>query len=203
MPQVFHFTDGSNLPRIFEAGVLRCHRDAPVEVDVGDQSIKGNRQHIEVGCGPGGQVCDYVPFYFATRSPMLFSIKCGNVDGVDPDQRRLVYMVSSTEILYDAGLDCVFSDGNAASYSITEFEEDRQKLSSHVDWDVMELTIWKNTAEDPDRRRRRMAEFLVHEEVPLELFTELGVYNAAVKGRVEEMLGDRAIPVSVRDGWYF
>lgn len=137
MPPIYHFTDHDNLQSIVEAGCLQCHRDAPTQVDVGDQAIKGNRECIEVGCGPCGKVCGYVPFYFAPRSPMLYKIQCGGVEGVSPDQRRLLYFVSSTEAAYDAGLECVFSDGNAGAYSITTFEDDRRKLASHVDWDVM------------------------------------------------------------------
>src|SRR5687768_8754734 len=104
MPTIYHFTDVKNLQGIFEAEALRCHRVAPTAVDVGNQSIKANRSRRAVDCGPGGMVGDYVPFYYAPRSPMLFSIKCGNVDGVSADQRRLAYLVSTTEAIYAAGL---------------------------------------------------------------------------------------------------
>lgn len=205
MPPIYHFTDYDNLESIFDAGCLQCHRDAPSGVDVGDQAIKGNRQWIDVGCGPGGKVCDYVPFYFATRSPMLFKIKCGGVEGVSSDQSRLVYFVSSTEAAYDADLECVFSDGNAGAYSITTFEDDRQKLASHVDWEVITLRIWRNTDEDPDRRRRRMAEFLIHDSVPLDLITQVGVTDAEVQRGVAAIASEGGWDVAVRrrPGWYF
>ena len=89
---------------------------------------------------------------------MLSSIIHDRVEGVSSDQRRLVYFASSTELAYGAGLDCVFTDGNAAVH-ITEFDDDPANLQTLVDWPVMELTYWHNTDEDPDRRRRRMAEF--------------------------------------------
>ena len=204
MPPIYHFTDASNLGPILKAGALRCHRSAPTAVNIGNVSIKGNRELIEVGCGPGGKVCDYVPFYFAPRSPMLYSIMRGNVEGVDSNQRRLLYFVSSTEAMYDAGLQCVFSDGNAGTFGVTKFEDDPEKLSSHVDWPVMKLTIWNNTDADPDRRRRRMAEFLVHDEVPLELITEVGVYDARIKAGFVKAVGDNwTVSVNVRTGWYF
>lgn len=153
--------------------------------------------------GPGGKVCDYVPFYFAPCSPMLFSIKCGNVQGVDPNQARLVYLVSSTETMYDAGLECVFTDGNAAVH-ITAFDDDPAKMATHVDWPIMREKYWANTPEDGDRRRRRMAEFLVHKQVPLRLLSGIGVYNAESKQAVEETLaGGWDIAVRVRRMWYF
>jgi hypothetical protein len=135
-------------------------------VDVGDASIKSRRALIDVKCGPGGKVCDYVPFYYAPRSPMLYSIICGNVPDVDPDQRRLVDVLSSTEAAYEAGLACVFTDGNAAT-AFTEFHDDPAKLDHVVDWPLMRARYWFNTPDDPDRRRRRMAEFLVHRSLPL------------------------------------
>ncbi|MGO9791465.1 MAG: DarT ssDNA thymidine ADP-ribosyltransferase family protein [Solirubrobacteraceae bacterium] len=64
MPPIYHFTDVENLPGILAAGELRCHRIAPSAVDVGDISIKARRTLIHVRCGPGGKVCDYVPFYY-------------------------------------------------------------------------------------------------------------------------------------------
>ena len=204
MPSIYHFTDVANIEPILQAGALQCHRIAPTRVGIGDTSIKSNRELIDVGCGPGGKVCDYVPFYFAPRSPMLFSIKCGNVEGVDPDQRRIAYLVSSTEAMYGAGLRCAFSDGNAATFSITKFDDDPRNLESHVDWRVMRLKYWRNTPEDPDRRRRRMAEFLVHREVPIALFTEIGVYDDEIKATLGEAVKTEwSIAVHVRRAWYF
>lgn len=204
MPSIFHFTDIDNLGAILDAGALRCHRDAPTVVDVGNQSIKGNRRMIEVACGRGGKVCDYVPFYFATRSPMLYSIMCGNVEGVSSDQSRLLYFVSSTEAAYSAGLDCVFTDGNAA-VSITEFDHDPANLATLVDWEVMKLTIWRNTDEDPDRRRRRMAEFLIYDSAPLELFSEIGVASSGAEKEIASIVASAGLDLEIRrrPGWYF
>lgn len=203
MPAIYHFTDFSNLELMLDKGVVFCPRDAPTTVDIGNREIKDNRTSIDVPCGPCGKVSDYVPFYFAPCSPMLFSIKCGNVQGVDPNQARLVYLASSTEAMYEAGLECVFTNGNAAVY-ITEFDDDRANMATHVDWAIMREKYWANTLEDGDRRRRRMAEFLVHEHVPLRLFSDIGVYDAGMKQALEEALdGDWDIPVCVRRPWYF
>jgi hypothetical protein len=205
MPLIYHFTDIDNLPSILRAGALNCHRHAPTAVDVGNKDIKSNRETIEVTCGPGGKVCDYVPFYFAPRSPMLNAIMRGNVEGVSSDQGRLVYLVTSTEAAYAAGLACVFTDGNAATFHITRFEDDPQKLESHVDFPLMKAKYWFNTEEDPDRRRRRMAEFLIHGSAPLEIFAGIAAIDAAVEAKVRTMVDDagRSLRVVRRPGWYF
>lgn len=204
MPAICHFTDVDNLEGIFADGELRCHQMASTAVDVGDASIKSRRTLIDVTCGPGGKVCDYVPFYYAPRSPMLFSIKCGNVPDVSSDQRRLVYLVSSTEAAYAAGLACVFTDGNAAT-AFTDFHDDADKLAEVVDWPLMRARYWFNTFEDPDRRRRRMAEFLVHRALPLELVTEIAVHDESVASHVADLLSaaGSTIPIAIRRDWYF
>ena len=50
-----------------------------------------------------------------------------------------------------------------------------------------------------------MAEFLVSGAVPLELITEVAVYNAEVGERVAGMLANAGadLPVRVRSDWYF
>lgn len=159
---------------------------------------------IEVGCGPGGRVCDYVPFYFAPRSPMLYSIMRGNVEGVDSNQQRLVYLVSSTEAAYEAGTECVFTDGNAATFGLTTFAHDPAQLSTLVDWPLMSKTMWNNTTGDPDRMRRRMAEFLVYGSLPLNLVNEVGVYDTSVQTAFTSAFSDTwTVPVTVRSSWYF
>lgn len=204
MPPIYHFTHGSNLAAILVAGELRASASAETVVDVADAAIKAGRETRAVDCGPGGCVGDYVPFYFAPRSPMLFRIQSGGVDGVDSDPRGLVYFQTTTEAVIEAGLTFVCTDGNAAA-AITAFYDDEELIGEVVDWPLMEARYWNNTREDGDRRRRRGAEFLVHRAVPLELIAEAGVYDASVKARVEQIVTDARseLPVTVRRGWYF
>lgn len=203
MPPIYHFTDGTNLEAILAARELRAHRSADNTTDIADPTIKKRRTRITVLCGPGGVVADYVPFYYATRSPMLFSIKSGNVPGVSPDQRRLVYFVSSTEAVVEAGLAYVITNGNASAAFTRSFDD--IAYLAEVDWALMAERHWANNADDNDRRRRRGAEFLVHGAVPLGLVSGMGVYDAAVKQRVDAILAASgvALPVSIRKNWYF
>jgi hypothetical protein len=204
MPRIFHFTDIDNLGGILDVGALQCHRDAPTKVEVGNVDIKASRRQRQVGCGPGGMVCDYVPFYFAPRSPMMYTIIGGNVEGVSTDQSRLIYFVGSTEAVYEAGLSCVYTDGNAAVL-ITKFCGDPESLATHVDWPLMKKTMWNSTLEDPDRMRRRMAEFLVHERPPPELLAGIGVHSHRVRDSVVSLADEmgKNVKTAVRPAWYF
>jgi hypothetical protein len=204
VPAIFHFTHGRNLSSILADGELRPSASAATSVDIADTKIKRSRETRVVPCEPGGFVGDYVPFYFAPRSPMLFRIQQGGVEGVDGDPRGLVYFASTTERIVAAGLGWVITDGNAAA-AVTRFVNDMELLDETVDWPLMRASYWGNTEEDGDRVRRRGAEFLAHGAVPLALIDEIGVYNLVAQTRARAILAEAGteLAVNVRQAWYF
>jgi hypothetical protein len=130
----------------------------------------------------------------------------GIVEAADPAikaRRRRVGMrlIGTVEAVAAAGLQYLFSDGNCAA-RVTQMFGDLCHLDDAVDWDLMRARMWNDTADDPDRMRRRMAEFLVYERVPVRL-QELVVRTASTKREAEAILAaHRAhLPVSVRGGW--
>jgi O-acetyl-ADP-ribose deacetylase (regulator of RNase III) len=69
---IYHFTHLDNLLTIVKCGRLVCDvtaRQGLTQTEVGDAAIKQSRRMRPVLAGPRGQVGDYVPFYFAPRSP--------------------------------------------------------------------------------------------------------------------------------------
>jgi ssDNA thymidine ADP-ribosyltransferase, DarT len=123
VPSIYHFSHGKNLEAIVAAGELRASATAATAVDIADVRIKRSRRNRVVPRGPGGAVGDYVPFYFAPRSPMLFRIQQGGVDEVDGNPVGLLYFATTTERLDAAGMAWVFTDGNAAA-AVTQFFDD-------------------------------------------------------------------------------
>lgn len=208
---LFHFTHVDNLPTILTTGALISDRLAQrrTTTDVGDQDVKAARRACVVPVGPGGCVDEYVPFYFAARSPMMFRIACDHRDGVGgryPDgDHPLVYLVTSVERVVAAGLPWVASDGNCAS-AVTTYVDSRLDLDGHVDWNVMALQIWRDTPEDPDRRRRRAAEFLVHERLPVDLLLGCATQSEDMADTVRGLLTDAGhggMHLRVRPDWYY
>ncbi len=112
--------------------------------------------------------------------------------------------MTTPRTLAASGCTSVFSDGNCAA-DITVIENDVSLLGTHVDWQVMGQERWNNTVEDPDRMRRRMAEFLVHERVPVEAITQLAVRGAACAQTVRATLRAHGAcaAVDVRPAWYY
>lgn len=135
---------------------------------------------------------------------MLFKLARGGVPTYTDGQDPLIYLVSRVEAVEAAGLRWLFSDGNCAA-AVTQIFNDLEVLDAVVDWDVMAATIWKNTADDPDRMRRRMAEFLVHESLPRRCLAGVVVRSQHVKEQVGTVLAKHGVnlPVGIRPGWYF
>lgn len=87
---------------------------------------------------------------------------------------------------------------------ITQFYDDLQDLGK-VDWPLMRSKYWFDSDEDPDRARRRQAEFLTHGFVPLALIGGIAVMTESTAMQVQEVLqaAECAIPVQVIPGWYY
>lgn len=204
---LFHFTHISNLTSIAEHGLwcdTRVMKLELLETEVGQPEIKEKRRLREVPIQPGGVVADYVPFYFAARSPMLGSIHKGRNPAYTDGQDEVVYLVTDIKSLVNAGVDFVFTDRNAVM-PIAMYDNDVAHLGDLVDWPLMEGLWWNNTQAEPDRMERRMAEFLVYQHVPWSAFIGVYAINENQCRRVEAEL-TRLSMISVvqpRPNWYF
>jgi hypothetical protein len=200
-----HFTHVDNLPGIRKDGglladcVLRTNSTAVREC--GDVDIKDSRRKTPVRVAPRGVVGDYVPFYFAPRSPMLYKIWKGGVPTYQEGQEPLVYLVSSLAAIDKFRLPWIGSDGNIAA-SVSEHTNEWSRLEEIVDWQIMGERIWKNTEEDGDRMRRRMAELLVNKSFPSQGIEYVVAKSQAVADQAKFHVRD-AMPIHVRSNWYY
>ncbi len=168
-------------------------------------NIQTQRADKAVPCGPGGVLHDYVPFYFAPRSPMLYVIHKGNVQDYQEGQDPVIYLVSDAQSVLAADTGFVFTDGHAIM-EMSDFYDDLSQLSK-VDWHAMRLKYWYDSPQTPDRKRRRQAEFLVYRYCPWPLVRVVGVISSQMKRRVEAVLADfprlhRPI-VQIKPEWYY
>ena len=92
---------------------------------------------------------DYVPFYFAPRSPMLYAIDRGAVAGYQGGQAPIIYLCSTVEAVVEKGLEWVFTEGHA-EMAYTDFFNDVADLDK-VDWKLMREKYWNDTDEDGDQ----------------------------------------------------
>lgn len=114
-----------------------------------------------------------------------------------------MHLVASAEAIAAYPRPFVFTDGHA-EVALTTFFDHLGELNE-VDWALMVARYWADTLQDPDRKRRRQAEFLVHEFLPWDLITGIGVHDAATQGRARAALAGAGHqpPISVTPEWYY
>ncbi len=205
--QICHFTHIENLPGIIENEcVFATNFVASAAVSprsLAYAHIQSRRARTDVPCGQRGNLHDYVPFYFAPRSPMLYVITKGSVQSVACSEEQIVYICSAAQIVADAGLAYAFTDGHG-TMALTSYFDELSQLE-RIDWNVMRGRMWNDTNEFPDRKRRRQAEFLVHQRFPLNLAGQIVVMSTSVRDAVMQMVQTAGYPirVSVKRAWYY
>lgn len=207
--EIYHITHISNLPNIIHRGGLLSDAQISSEGDqvqgIAYNHIKERRLRTLVPVPPGGVVGDYVPFYFAARSPMLFTIFKGNVEHYTDGQESIVYLVADVHESAENTQFC-FCNGHA-TMSLTGFHNRLEELDDSIDWQIMRAKYWGNTDEDGDRTRRRQAEFLIKDFFPWNLVKVIGVYDKIKARMVETILDKSTSPhrpsVLVKTAWYY
>ena len=203
MTPIYHITHIANLPAILREDGLLCDAEAERRAlcaqSIAYDTIKDRRKRRPVknlagrSLAAGGVVADYVPFYFANRSPMLGAIHKGRVPAYQGGQRDVVYLVAHAETVATEVEHWCFTNGHAVE-AVTDFYSDLKDLSQ-VDKAAIETWRWggKWRLNDPDIMRRKQAEFLVHRKFPWRLVTRLGVLDAAMLAQVREVIADGCI----------
>ena len=200
---LYHITHIDNLATIFNSGGLLAQaivqQNEHSYMDVANQNIQGRRSKTKIPLGPQGNLHDYVPFYFAARSPMLYSV-C-HQGGIE--QEKMIYFMSNTETINKLDLPFVFTDAHAIMW-LTNFFETLDDLDK-IDWDVMNATIWTDDAEHLNRKSKRQAEFLVYQKVPLDACIGIAVMNTKMKQEVKQILdaNNLVLPIGVRRQFYY
>jgi ssDNA thymidine ADP-ribosyltransferase, DarT len=216
--RLFHITAIANLPAICAQGSLLSKnavaRSNIAYENIAYQGAQGARAQRPVPNPPGGVVHDYVPFYFAPRSPMLRAIEGGRVDGCAWRQADIVHFETTIERLTANESRFVFFDRNATLQFSTAFTN-LQHLDK-IAWDLLTESpvldgfckYWKSVVSNPryaERMERRQAEFLIRDRVPLQSFSRIGVIDAQRRDEVLAILLAAGVnlPVEIKTDWYF
>lgn len=217
--RLFHITALANLPTICASGGL-FSKNQGAAAGINYQNIahagaQGARAQRAVPNPPGGVVHDFVPFYFAPRSPMLYAIKGGRVLGCNLTQSDIVYFETTVQAVTSLGQSFVFYDRNATLAFSTPYT-DLARLDDAVAWDLITeapqldgyCQYWQNKLSNPryaDRMERRQAEFLVKAGVHLMQITRVGVIDVVCQSLVQTVIAQSGanLRVDVMPSWYF
>ncbi|MFI3184743.1 MAG: DUF4433 domain-containing protein [Methylococcaceae bacterium] len=217
--RLFHITAIENLAAICQRGALVSKNQGAAQginyqniAHVGAQNARAGKP---VPNPPGGNIHDFVPFYFAPRSPMLFTINNGNVTGCSLQQADILYFETTVESVTANTAEFVFYDRNA-TLRYSEAFNDLSLLSSKIAWNLITeqpqldgyCKYFANNFSNEkyaDRMELRQAEFLVKNTVALSTITRIGVINQAKAESVCEILVASGVnlPVEVKTDWYF
>lgn len=215
--QLFHITAIENLPLIAASGQLLSKvaltQGGVNSTSIAYDNIQQRRAQKQVPIAPGGTLHHYVPFHFAPRSPMLFTINNGNVPGCALTQDDIVHLNTTAQLVAQAGLPYAFTDYHAVM-AIASFYADLAHLAQ-IDWNIFFETphragycqYWHNrpTQQHSMRMETRQAEFLVRDSVPLAAITQIGVRSNQMAGRVQAALANTGWnpQIQVIPGWYY
>lgn len=209
-PKIYHIVHLDRLASIAADGRLWCdaamaRRQAPGGTTIGMGKLKQNRFQRPVKCFLPDTVGDYVPFYFCSRSVMLFVIHCANnpelayrggqepIVHLEADLRRVIAAANKAERRWAISL------SNAAG-RYAEFRTGMESLGE-IDWAAVEARDFR----DAGVRERKQAEFLVKESFPWQLVERIGVRTADMAQRTANVL--HGLPhrpaVEITPSWYF
>jgi len=176
----YHFTHIDNIESIVKYGLLSTNEKKKRgirHVNLAAEEIQARRSVMEVNRYPYGTIHDYVPFYFASRTPMLLNV----INRKNVDQQLIVYIaVSIDKLLKD---NVIFTDASANATERPNFYRDPRNLNS-LNWILIDSSGW---GYDDRERRERMAEVLVYKRVPLDWIENYIVYNSFCKEKIIEI----------------
>lgn len=189
----------NNLGNIISQGGLLCKNEISKNKvayeDIANQDVQDKRSQAIVPFPPGGNLHNYVPFYFWGQTPMLLVHQTR--------QNDIIFFVTYTETVSTSGLPFAFTDRHAV-VSYATFYNDLDELKN-LDWKTIKMRYWADTPDDPARKEKKQAEFLVYKKLPWELIYGIAVLNDDISSHVENALnGQQHKPIiKVKKEWYY
>jgi hypothetical protein len=165
-------------------------------VNIGDTNLINQRMDYPINLEGYGNLGDYVPFYFGPLSPMLLNIKTGYRGIKQLPQSEIIYICCKLNQVINCDAQWCFTDGHAKNL-FTGFYNDINDLDK-VDWNIVYEKYWSNTEDDLDRIRRKQAEFLVKDIVPVNCIEAVVVFNDEKRTFVQDLVDSLHLNISVR-----
>jgi hypothetical protein len=166
-----------NIPHILQYGLCsRTHHNAdPNFINIGHEQLIIDRDQHQIELEGKGLLGEYIPFYFAGHSPMLYLIMNGFQGVHKRPQEDLVFLVCKIAEVSQSGVDFIFTDRNAKMKLAKPYTDlaDLDKLN----WDCIYTRDWKNTEENYQKRDLKQAEFLIKHHLPIDLVSAIVVIN--------------------------
>ena len=222
----FRLVHINNIPHILKNGIVKSDSPNanPNYVPIGDQLVIEKRKNRRLSSSSWQNIGDFIPFYFGPRSPMLYVIQHGYNGVRRIEAEDIVYCVirlddiikeridcyftdghvlnSLTQVIIKERIDCYFTDGHVLN-SLTQVfpAESLNRIESYVKYSDVYAHRWDDE-EDLDLKRRKEAELLLKNDLPVQYIKGFVVYNEEARQRLFSMGVDEKM-VAVRPTFYF
>jgi hypothetical protein len=213
---LYHITAINNLKSMIRSGYIYAvnYKNLP-HTSIANEEVQERRACKQVKDGPGGVIHDYVPFYFAPRSPMLYVNHKKSIANAKP-QEDIIHLVTYAQKVQEAKIPFVFYDRHA----VVEYASVYSSLAdlNKIDWEIFfedpllggYAQYWNNRDDEnhpkwANRQEIRQAEFLVYHAFPWHLVKGIATIDNQVKNNVENILNEFGItiPVIAKKEWYY
>ncbi|MFW1733804.1 DarT ssDNA thymidine ADP-ribosyltransferase family protein [Acinetobacter sp. ULE_I001] len=200
----FHFTHIKNLESILQNGLLSTNAKNDLELEhenVANNRIQNTRSRIiidnnlklrdEISIWGEDKIKhrlhDFVPFYFAYKCPMLFQV----LTSKNIDEYEIFFFAIDVKKCLKELKNTYFS--SASINRIDNLPELYSKESELVKLNWMEIENLKKSESD-ELKQEKMAEFLIHETLPLKYIDHIIVWNENIKQRITKLYKEKSIP---------
>lgn len=195
---IFRIVHINNVEYILEHGMFtKNHLQADLNyIDIGDSNLTSQRNNHPVSIDPpNGTLGEYVPFYFGPLSPMLMNIWTGFRGITKRPQSDIIYICCKVDDIVTSNLTFCFTDGHAKNH-LTTFYNNLNQLNE-VSWNIVGERYWRNDDNDYDRMRKKQAEFLVKEMVPVMCIKCIVVFNEEKRILVDGIIQRFGLKINV------
>ncbi|OQS33987.1 DarT ssDNA thymidine ADP-ribosyltransferase family protein [Chromobacterium haemolyticum] len=187
----YHFTLLDNLKSIIDNGILSTNKKIALKimhVNVAEEGIQKRRALMKIPSENDRYVHDYVPFYFAKKTPMQLAV----LHKKNVDQQFIIYF-SVPILLLETRPGAYFTSASANTEIPPNFfhgNNQSHQLDS-LDWQTIDSNRWKY--DDDDQKHRKMAELLLPDHVPLCAVNQIITWNSSISDYVRRIFKNKRI----------
>lgn len=212
-PKIYHIIHVDRLASIIADGFLWSDaamiQRQGVGTTIGMSNIKARRlNELTLSCHPNLRVGHCTPFYFCSRSVMLYLIYRRNEEltykgGQEPIVHLEADLHATIAWAQQNNRRWAFTLSNAGAY----YFEDRSDIAhlGDINWDAVQARQWSGNGVSRSVKEGKQAEFLIEQAFPWHLIERIGVVSQVYVQPVSQaMQGAAHRPgIEIRRDWYY
>ncbi|MDF8317552.1 DarT ssDNA thymidine ADP-ribosyltransferase family protein [Serratia marcescens] len=187
----YHFTSIENLESIIDNGIFSTNQKIArgiQHVNVAEEGIQRRRALMQVPGTNGRCVHDYVPFYFAKKTPMQLAV----LHKKNVDQQFIIYF-SVPVLVLETRLGAYYTNASANTENPPAFfsGNNQSEQLDILDWQTIDSNRWRY--EDDAQKHRKMAELLLPDHVPLHEINQIVTWNPSISNCVRQIFQNKGV----------